>query len=270
MKTIVKGLIFPESLRIQNGVPYFVDMYDGRIFSLDNKQASRCVLHKETVIGGLGWLPNDELLFVDKPARKVFRHDGRNITVHADLSGQGESSLNDMLTLQSGISFVGEYGFDQQAGEKFKPGSIYRVDEKGSVSVSAEGLAFPNGMAVEANGQFIVAETMAQRLTKFDLSKDGRLSNRTVFHEFQDGYPDGLCIDRHNNIRVALIGPKSIDTINQEGARTNRQMFDSQPYDVVSISAERDIFLVAVSDGVAEDLLSKTPNRTGAVVKLIS
>ena len=60
----------------------------------------------------------------------------------------------------------------------------------------ADGIAFPNGMAVtQDNSTLIIAESHARKLTAFDIADDGRLSNRRVWADLGDGAPDGICID---------------------------------------------------------------------------
>ena len=63
----------------------------------------------------------------------------------------------------------------------------------------ADGIAFPNGMAVTPdNSTLIIAESFAGRLTAFDIGADGGLSNRRVW---ADGVgPDGICIDAERAI----------------------------------------------------------------------
>lgn len=60
----------------------------------------------------------------------------------------------------------------------------------------ADGIAFPNGMAVTPdNSTLIVAESYGKRLTAFDIEADGNLSNRRVWADLDDGVPDGICLD---------------------------------------------------------------------------
>ena len=76
------------------------------------------------------------------------------------------------------------------AGEAFKPGIIALVTSDGSVRQVADGIAFPNGMAVTPdNATLIVAESYARRLTAFDIAPDGGLSNRRVWADLGDGCP---------------------------------------------------------------------------------
>jgi len=68
----------------------------------------------------------------------------------------------------------------------------------------ADGLAFPNGMAITPdNATLIVAESYAQRLTAFDLAPDGSLSNRRVWADLSDGAPDGICLDAEGAVWYA-------------------------------------------------------------------
>ena len=61
----------------------------------------------------------------------------------------------------------------------------------------ADGVAFPNGMAITPDGStLIVAESYAALLTAFDIDADGGLSNRRLFAELGEGAaPDGICLD---------------------------------------------------------------------------
>ena len=71
--------------------------------------------------------------------------------------------------------------FDFPGGE-FAPGLVVLVTPEGNVDRAAGGLAFPNGMAISADGAtLVVAESYANRLTGYDIDSDGGLSNRRVW-----------------------------------------------------------------------------------------
>jgi len=87
------------------------------------------------------------------------------------------------------------------AGEKFAPGIIALVTPDGSTRQVADGIAFPNGMAATPdNSTLIIAESYGKRLTAFDITADGSLSNRRVWADLGDGVPDGICIDADNAV----------------------------------------------------------------------
>jgi sugar lactone lactonase YvrE len=69
----------------------------------------------------------------------------------------------------------------QFPGSEFAPGLIALVGPDGIAREVADGLAFPNGMAVTAdNSTLIVAESHASKLSAFDIAADGSLSNQGV------------------------------------------------------------------------------------------
>jgi sugar lactone lactonase YvrE len=70
------------------------------------------------------------------------------------------------------------------------------VTPDGDVREVADGVAFPNGMAVTPdNATLIVAESYAGRLTAFDIAADGSLSGRRAWAEIEGAAPDGICLD---------------------------------------------------------------------------
>lgn len=87
-------------------------------------------------------------------------------------------------------------GFDMMAGEEAAPGIVALVTLDGSTRQVADGVLFPNGMAVTPNNStLILDESYGQRLTAFNIEADGGLSNRRVWADLDGGYPDGICLD---------------------------------------------------------------------------
>lgn len=109
---------------------------------------------------------------------------------------------------QSGSEVQAAYangiGFDLMSGEPPGPGMLAVVTPNGTVRQVAEGLAFPNGMAVTPDGTtLVVAESYGNRLTAFTIGTDGDLSDRRVWAELGEGTPDGICADAEGAIWYA-------------------------------------------------------------------
>ena len=72
-------------------------------------------------------------------------------------------------------------------------------------TLMAEDLQFPNGLAISPDGaNLFLAETLAQRISVFNIQRDGRLGSRQILAEL-DGQPDGLCLDADGALWVALL-----------------------------------------------------------------
>jgi sugar lactone lactonase YvrE len=142
---------------------------------------------------GLGWsidwLHDGRLLVTGRGLMRA-EPDG-SLVEHADLSGLGVDGFNELVVDGRGNIYV-------NGGATFEPGNaagiIALVTPDGSVRQVADGIAFPNGMAVTPdNATLVIAESFAARLTAFDIAADGGLANRRVW---ADGVgPDGICLD---------------------------------------------------------------------------
>lgn len=84
-----------------------------------------------------------------------------------------------------------------------KSGVVALVTPGGDARIVADAVAFPNGMAVTADGStLIVAESFASRLGAWDIGPDGGLANRRVWATLDDGV-DGISIDADDAVWCA-------------------------------------------------------------------
>lgn len=144
----------------------------------------------------IDWLPDGRLLTVSGPEGELLRGepDGSLVT-HADLSGLSDHPWNEIVVDGRGNTYINNIGFDFPVGE-FATGTIALLTPDGPVRQVADGVAFPNGMAVTPdNSTLILAESYGNKLTAFDIAEDGGLSNRRVWADLDDGVPDGICLD---------------------------------------------------------------------------
>jgi sugar lactone lactonase YvrE len=160
---------------------------------------------------GLGWTPDGDVLIVSMEDRRLLRlEDDGTLANFADLSGHAPWHLNDMVIDRDGRAYVGNLGWDDENDPVIVSTVLLRVDPDASVTVAAEDLVNPNGMAITPDGRtLLVNETFAARVTAFDRAADGSLSNRRTWASFADGpfrtipeafssgalLPDGIALD---------------------------------------------------------------------------
>ena len=139
--------------------------------------------------------------------RQVLRVDSDGVKVHADLAALATFHCNDMVVDRQGRAYVGNFGFDLDHAlhtrgvegvlAEHPTAVLARVDPDGSVHTASTAMHFPNGSVITPDGKtLIVAETLALRLTAFDIAADGTLSNRRVWAPVGMRAPDGICLDR--------------------------------------------------------------------------
>jgi len=208
----VSGLYFGECPRWHQGRLWYSDFFAHTISSVSPEGDSEVELTFEGEPGGLGWLPDGRLLFASRLDRAVFRRETDGTIVrHGELSPWATFHANDMVVASNGQAYAGNFGFDLDAltdgvldRSEMNNASIVRVDPDGTSCEAAADLAFPNGTVISEDGAtVVVAESMAGRLTAFDRSPDGTLSNRRVWAALDGVAPDGICLCADGTIWVA-------------------------------------------------------------------
>jgi sugar lactone lactonase YvrE len=219
---LAEGLYFGEGPRWRNDRLWFSDFYDHAVKSMDASGTVRTELEIDDQPSGLGWLPDGRLLVVAMHRRRVLRVDPDGVKLHADLSAVAAHHTNDMVVDAAGRAYVGNFGFPLDAELKARgvesviadhpTTNLARVDPDGRVHVAAADMHFPNGCVITADGRtMIVAETLAMRLTAFDIGADGTLTNRRVWAELGMRAPDGICLDAKGHVWIAnAIAPECL------------------------------------------------------------
>ena len=162
--------------------------------------------------GGSGWavdwLLDGRMLVTGRDLVRI-EPDGSRVR-HVDLRHVSPYGWSEITVDGRGNAYVNSINFDfadfqQVLASGTAPGKIALVTADGSAREVADGLAFPNGMAVMPdNGTLIVAESFAARLTAFDIAADGSLSNRRIW---ADVTGDGICVDADGAVWCSAVGP---------------------------------------------------------------
>jgi sugar lactone lactonase YvrE len=195
---------FGESPRWHDGRLWFSDWGAHRVIVVDPGGGYDVVVEVESFPMCIDFLPDGRLLVVDSARHRLLRRerDG-SMVVHADLAPVSRKPWNDIVVAANGNAYVNTIGFDFPGGLP-APGAIALVTPAGTVHAVAEDLAFPNGMALTADGAtLIVAESHADRLTAYDIGPNGDLTGRRLWANTPGDHPDGICLDTEGAVWYA-------------------------------------------------------------------
>jgi sugar lactone lactonase YvrE len=193
-RVLTQGIGLGESPRWHDGRLWFSDWVAGEVIALDPSGEKEVITRVEAFPFSIDWLPDGPMLLT--AGRELLRMEaGGPLVTHADLRHLSDYGWNEIVVDGRGFTYVNNVGFDLMGGEDPKPGLIAVVTPDGEARRVADGLAFPNGMAVTPDGStLIVAESYEGRLTALDIDPDGGLSNRRVWADLGEG-GDGICLD---------------------------------------------------------------------------
>jgi sugar lactone lactonase YvrE len=205
-RLLMDGIAFGESPRWHEDRLWFADWSAEELIAVDLEGRSEVIAHVPSFPFSIDWLPDGRLVVISArhQALLTVQPDG-TLARHTDLSGLTARPPNNEIVVDGrGNAYIDGGGFDMLAGEPFAPGLIALITPGGEPRQVADGLAFPNGMAVTPdNATLIVAESHGRCLTAFTIAHDGSLHDRRVWADLGDGAPDGICIDANGAVWYA-------------------------------------------------------------------
>ena len=241
---LLDGLGFPEGPRWHDGRLWFSDFRTKKIMTVDLEGNTDTIAEVRGQPSGLGWLPDQSLLVVSMADRRLLRLHNGTLSEFADLSSLASSYCNDMVVDRGGRAYIGNFG-SPLFKQPYRPAEIILVTPEGNARIVAGDMAFPNGSVITPDGTtLIVGETLAARLTAFDIESDGSLSHRRAWASFDDrGFlsqrseitdritPDGICLDAEGAVWVASPNSRSgLIRVREGGEITHRFELDHTPF----------------------------------------
>jgi sugar lactone lactonase YvrE len=222
LRVLVDGGQYFEGPRWHADRLWVSDTLARSVLSIGLDGGRTVVCQMDDIPCGLGHPPGGDLLVLGMFQKRLWRLSQGALAPHADLSSIAAGTIDDMIVDARGNAYVGDLGFDLLGGPK--PGTLGRillVTPDGRSRVVAEGLDFPNGIAVSADGtRLVVAESAADRLCEFRIEADASLSAPQRFGHF--GEPDGVCLDESGHVWVALFSEDAFVRVAPNGDTVER------------------------------------------------
>jgi len=219
VQTLLEGGTFFEGARWHESAWWVSDIYAERVLRIAPGGAAEVAAQVPQQPSGIGFMTDGAMLVVSMKDRRLLRRgvDGA-LAVHAELAAFTPYLCNDMVVDGQGRAYVGNLGFDLFNHGTPADTTLIKVDADGRAAVVADGLRFPNGTVITADGRtLIVAESFRACLTAFSIAADGSLGERRVHAQLgivppydtienmlnTDFIPDGCAIDAEDHVWVA-------------------------------------------------------------------
>ena len=261
---LAAGFCFGEGPRWFEGLLWFSDMLGEAVHTVAPDGSLTTLPLPGHAPSGLGFRPDGSLLIVSTEARQLLHYDGETVDTIADLSDVAPADLGDMVIDNLGRAYIGS--------QAFHGGIVLRVDPDNAVSVVAQDLDFPNGMATTADHKtLIVAESIGRRLTAFSIGADGELSDRRVFADDLDGPPDGICLDADGGVWTSMTLAHQFERIVAGGANghvTHRIDIGDRVAIACMLGgpAGRTLFMLTSTDAYPRRLIGTRLSRVDTVI----
>jgi sugar lactone lactonase YvrE len=223
LRTVLDGGRYFEGPRWHAGRLWFVDCFERTLLSLGpTGDCTRHATFADDTPCGLGILPDGNILVLTMHRKRLLKYADGALWLHADLSQIAAGVIDDMIVDDLGRCYVGDLGFNfPPPPDRGAVGRIILVMPDGAARVVAEGLRFPNGIAVSADRKrLVVAEMDGACLADYEIDADGGLSSCRRFASMKD--PDGICLDREQAVWVASFHEDAFIRVDREGRELQR------------------------------------------------
>jgi sugar lactone lactonase YvrE len=207
-RELMAGIMMGECPRWHDGRFWFSDWVGETLYSVDEDGEHRAEARVASLPFAVDWTPDGRMLLLNAAERKLLQREADgSFAAKADLAALCPHGTNEIVVDGRGNIYINDVNFDMSEGGPVKgfedfqrtgerPGFIALITPDWKVRKVAEGLAFPNGMAITPdNKTLIVAESYSGALTAFDIEADGGLSHRRVWAQLEGGGADGICLD---------------------------------------------------------------------------
>ncbi|MEL6256409.1 MAG: SMP-30/gluconolactonase/LRE family protein [Bacteroidota bacterium] len=134
----------------------------------------------------------------------------KEITIYAHEGNMNQP--NDLAIMKNGTLFCSDPKWGDSTGQ------LWRVDRDGKVTLLEESMGTSNGVEVSPDEKTLyVNESIQLNVWAYELSENGEISNKRLFHKFEDYGMDGMRCDEKGNLYITRYGKGSIAILNPEG-----------------------------------------------------
>jgi gluconolactonase len=144
--------------------------------------------------------------------------EGKAEVVVNEYEGTPLNGANDLVIDRNGVIYFSD---PWRSSAENPIGGFYRYIPDGRLEQIDTGLAFPNGVALNADETDVyLAETYRTRILRYEIRPDGSLGPREVWGDTgKPAGPDGMAFDAEGNLYCAHHGGGRVDIFNPAGER---------------------------------------------------
>ncbi|MEA2522870.1 MAG: gluconolactonase [Thermomicrobiales bacterium] len=226
VEVLISGYESPEGPAFdRDGNLFFVNWLASSIVKLTPDGQASEFFNTGGIPAGLAFHPDGSLYVADEGDQihgimRITPHGEGSIVVN-EYQGSPLNGANDLVFDPNGVLYFS----DPWGSAADNPvGGFYRLFPDGTLEQIDTGLAFPNGVALTADGTAVIlAETYRNRLLRYPIRPDGSIGPREHWADTHlPPGPDGMAFDANGDLYVAHFSAGCVDIFDPTGARVDQ------------------------------------------------
>ena len=236
----------------------FSDVIFGGVYTVNDDKEVEPVFEHRRGIGGMAVHAEGGLVVSGKNVSLKRFGETESILLLDRDPDNGNVGYNDLTTDASGRIYVGSLGSSPVFDDGLEPraGNLYLIELDGKSRIVAEDVQLTNGLGFSPSGRVLYhSDSRRGQIYRYEVARNGDLKPREVFHEFENGAPDGLAVAEDGSVWVANAGAGGVAVIGPDG---NQRVFISIPVPMCTSvcfggAGLRTLYIVSGSNGVDGD-----------------
>jgi gluconolactonase len=211
------GLDHPECLAFDQQGDLWTGSEAGTIWRIGSDRKPHAIANLGSYCAGLAFSPSDVLL-VCNPTNGIMRVDpnGETSLFASHVGDHKIVCANYGLFDSKGNYYVTDSGL-----WKKNTGYLLRFTPDGKGELLAGPMGYTNGLALSADEKTLfMIESNTNRVFRYEIGEDGKLSAGTVYAENVGRFPDGLTLDAQGNLYASTYASDEIWKIKPNGEKT--------------------------------------------------
>ncbi len=165
-----------------------------------------------SVGNGIAFGPGGDMYVADYVKHRVYRVPAGSRTPEVWAEDARMNQPNDLCIHPDGSVYLSDPNWSDNTG------NLWRVRPDRTVELLESGMGTTNGIALSPDRRYLyVNESVQRAIWRYDISPDGGVSNKTLFHKFKDFGLDGMRCDRAGNLYVARFDKGTVVALSPNG-----------------------------------------------------
>lgn len=169
-------------------------------------------LPEGSIGNGIRFDQRGNMFVADYPQHNVLRVDAKSGKLSVFAHEPRMNQPNDLAIDGKGNLYASDPNWGKSTGQ------LWRISSKGVVTQLAADMGTTNGIEVSPDGtKLYVNESVQRNVWQFDLSKEGKISNKQLLRKFEDFGFDGMRCDVKGNLYITRHGKGTVVVLSPKG-----------------------------------------------------
>lgn len=187
---------------------------DGTIAKItpDGKTAVFLTLPNGSVGNGIRFGAENTFFVADFMQHNILKVDLRTKQVSILAHVPTMNQPNDLAIMSNGTIFCSDPNWKESTGQ------IWKVTQDGKAELLVKDMGTTNGIEVSPDEKTLyVNESVQKNVWAFDITPQGKLTNKRLLIKFEEGGMDGMRCDNKGNLYITRHGLGAIDIVSPQG-----------------------------------------------------